>query len=60
MANQIAFRFVRATNLKSEKDRHMHGAAYTFVDKDRLRSEWTLSNERKATVHVSFELKRTM
>jgi hypothetical protein len=55
---QVAFKFVRATNLKSDKDKHMHEATYTFVDQDTLRSEWTLFNEGKAAVQVGFELKR--
>jgi hypothetical protein len=55
---KVEFQFVRATNLKSANDKHMHGARYTFVDADTLRSEWTLYNEGKAAAHVVFELKR--
>jgi hypothetical protein len=55
---KIAFKFVRATNLKSEKDKHMHEATYTFVDADTLRSEWTLYNEGKPAGQVVLELKR--
>jgi hypothetical protein len=55
---KIEFKFVRATNLKSETDKHMHDATYTFVDKDTLRSEWTLFDEGKAARHVVFEFKR--
>jgi hypothetical protein len=56
--NKVEFKFVRATNLKSEKDKHMHAATYTFVDQDTLRSEWTLYNDGKAAGQVAFELKR--
>jgi hypothetical protein len=56
--NRVEFKFVRATNLKSDKDKHMHEATYTFVDEDTLRSEWTLFNEGKAAVRVAFELNR--
>jgi hypothetical protein len=56
---KIEFKFVRATNLKSDKDKHMHNATYTFVDKDTLKSEWTLFDEGKASGHVVFELKRS-
>jgi hypothetical protein len=56
--SKVEFKFVRATNLKSEKDKHMHEATYTFVDGDTLRSEWTLYNEGKAAARVAFELKR--
>ena len=55
---KIEFKFVRATNLKSDKDRHMHEATYTFVDKDTLKSEWTLYNDGKDAGHVAIELKR--
>src|SRR5262249_20178600 len=56
--NKVEFKFVSATNLKSEKDKHMHDATYTFVDKDTLRSEWTHFNDGKAAGQVVFELKR--
>jgi hypothetical protein len=56
--NKVEFKFVRATNLKSDKARHMHEASYTFVDRDTLRSDWTLYNEGKPAAHVVLELKR--
>lgn len=55
---QVAFKFVRATNLKSEKDMHMRTVTYTFVDDDTLKAEWTLFNEGKAAGTAAFELKR--
>jgi len=54
---QVAFKFVRATNLKSAKDPHMHDV--TFVDKDTLRTAWTHYNDGKAGPQMVFELKRT-
>jgi hypothetical protein len=56
--NKVAFKFVRATNLKSEKDMHMHDVTFTFVDKDTLRSEWTHYKDGKAAGQVIFEMKR--
>jgi hypothetical protein len=56
--HKIEFKFVRATNLKSPTAKHMHDATYTFVDRDTLKSEWTLYNEGKAAGQVAFELKR--
>jgi hypothetical protein len=56
--NKVEFKFVRVTNLKSAQDKHMHDATYTFVDRDTLRSEWTLYNEGKAAGRFAFELKR--
>jgi len=55
---QVAFKFVRATNLKSEKDMHMHNVTYTFVDKDTLKSVWTHYQDGKAAGDVVIELKR--
>jgi hypothetical protein len=54
----VAFTFVRATNLKSDKDKHMHQAAYTFVGQDTLRSEWTLYNGGKPAGRVVLVLRR--
>jgi hypothetical protein len=54
----VAFKFVRATNMKSDKDMHMHEVTYTFVDADTLKAEWTHYNEGKAAGKVTFELKR--
>jgi hypothetical protein len=56
--NKIAFKFVRATNLKSDKNMHMHDVTFTFVDKDTLRTEWTHYNDGKDAGKVVFDLKR--
>ena len=56
--NKVEFKFVRATNLKSEKDMHMHDVTFTFVDKDTLRTEWTHFKDGKAAGQVVSELKR--
>jgi hypothetical protein len=56
--NKVAFEFVKATNLKSDKDMHMHSVTYTFVDKDTLKAEWTNYDEGKAAGTSIFELKR--
>jgi hypothetical protein len=55
---KIEFKFVKATNLKSENDMHMHDATFTFVDKDTLKCEWSHYKDGKATGTVVFELKR--
>jgi hypothetical protein len=57
-AKSIAFDFVKATNLKSDKDMYMHDVTFTFVDKDTLKTEWTNFNEGKAADKAVFELKR--
>jgi hypothetical protein len=56
--DKIAFQFASASNLKSEKDMHMHDVTYTFVDPDTLKTEWTHYNEGKPAGTVTFEFKR--
>ena len=56
--NKVAFDFVKATNMKSDKDMHMHSVTFTFVDKDTLKTEWTNYNEGKEAGKAVFELKR--
>ena len=56
--NQVAFEFVKATNLKSDKDMYMRSVTFTFVDKDTLRTEWTHYNDGKEAGKAVFELKR--
>jgi hypothetical protein len=56
--NKVAFAFVGATNMKSDKDMHMHNVTFTFVDKDTLKAEWTVYMDGKASGTTAFELKR--
>jgi hypothetical protein len=56
--NKIAFEFVKATNLRSDKDMYMRSATFTFVDKDTLKTEWTLYKDGKESAKAVFELKR--
>ncbi len=56
--SKVAFEFVKATNLKSDKDMHMHDVTYTFVDDDTFRTEWTHCHEGKCGGKVVFEFKR--
>jgi hypothetical protein len=56
--NKVAFEFVKATNMKSEKDMHMRTVTYTFVDKDTLKAEWTSWMDGKEVGKSVFELKR--
>jgi hypothetical protein len=55
---KVAFEFVKATNLKSDKDMHMHSVTFTFVDKDTLKTEWTHYMDGKESGKGVFELKR--
>lgn len=56
--NKVDFKFVRASNMKSDKDMHMHEVSYTFVDKDNLKAEWTHYNDGKPAGNAVFEAKR--
>src|SRR5262245_1904068 len=55
---KVAFEFVKATNMKSEKEMHMRTVTYTFVDKDTLRAEWTTYVDGKDGGKAVFEMKR--
>lgn len=56
--DKFAFRFISASNLKSDKDMHMHDVTYTLVDPDTLKAEWTHYSEGKPAGTAVFELKR--
>jgi hypothetical protein len=56
--NSVAFKFTRATNMKSDKDMHMHNVTYTFIDKDHLKSEWVNYNDGKPAGTMVMMLKR--
>jgi hypothetical protein len=56
--NRVAFEFVKATNMKSDKDMHMRSVTFTFLDKDTLRTEWTHFVDGKEAGRAIFELKR--
>jgi hypothetical protein len=55
---KVAFEFIGATNMKSDKDMHMHSVTFTFVDKDNLRAEWTHYMDGKEAGTVAFDMKR--
>jgi hypothetical protein len=56
--SKIVFKFAGATNLKSDKEMHMHDVTFSFIDKDTFRSEWTHYNDGKPGGKAVFELKR--
>jgi hypothetical protein len=57
-ANKIVFKFVGATNLKSNDDTHMHQAILTIESQDHFKAEWTLCKEGKPCHQVGFDLVR--
>ena len=56
--DKVAFEFVKASNLKSDKDMHMRSVTFTFVDKDTLKTEWPNYNDGKEAGKAVFELNR--
>jgi hypothetical protein len=57
-SNTIAFEFTSASNLKSDKDMHMHNVTYTFVDKDHVQAVWTNYMDGKKGGTATFEYAR--
>jgi hypothetical protein len=57
-ANRIVFKFIGATNLKSDDEQHMHQATLTIEDKDHFKSEWVSCKDGKPCHEVSFNLVR--
>jgi hypothetical protein len=56
--NQVAFHFTGGSNMKPEKDGHMHDVTFTFVDADTLRTEWSYYTGGKKMGTATFVLKR--
>ena len=56
--NVVVFKFAGCSNMKSDRDDHMHDVTYTLVDPNTLRSEWTYYHEGKASGKDTIELKR--
>jgi hypothetical protein len=57
-SDAFEFHFAGCSNMKSDKDMHMHDVAYTFIDKDTVRAVWTNYNGGKKGETATFELKR--
>jgi hypothetical protein len=56
--HRIVFKFVRAANLKSEEDPHMHQATFKLGAKDRFQAEWVSCKDGQPCRRVSFDLAR--
>ena len=56
--SKVAFKFVRATNLKSDKDPHMHDLTIEFIDADHIKSTWTFYQDGKEDSKADFDMKR--
>jgi hypothetical protein len=56
--NRLVFKFSGGTNLKPEKDAHMHEATLVIVDDNHIQPEWTKCEDGKPCDKVSFNLAR--
>jgi hypothetical protein len=55
---KVAFKFTSGTNMKSDKEMHMHNVTFTFVDKDTLKAEWASYADGKESATAVFDVKR--
>ena len=56
--NRIVFKFIGATNLKSNDEHHMHQATLTIAGNDRFKAEWVSCKDGKPCHQVSLDLVR--
>jgi hypothetical protein len=56
--NTIVFKFVSATNLKSDDDHHINGATFTLAGKDHFKAAWVSCKEGKTCHQVNLDLVR--
>jgi hypothetical protein len=56
--NKLIFRCIGGTNIKSERDEHMHQATLVWKDDNRLSSEWVEFKDGKPAMTVAFNLAR--
>jgi hypothetical protein len=57
-ANQIAFQFTSATNMKSLAEGHMHEMTMQLVDADHIKTAWTYLKDGKPGDPEKFDLTR--
>ena len=57
-ANEVRFKFVKATNLATPGEGHMHDATIVFVDDDAIKTDWVFWENGKAKETEKFELIR--
>lgn len=55
--NTLKFDFLDVTNLRNPEDGHMRRVAFTFIDKDHFRQEWTYREKGKESAE-SFDFVR--
>jgi hypothetical protein len=55
---KIVFKFIGGSNMKSEKDQHMHQATLTIKSRDRFDAEWIACKDGATCHEVRFALAR--
>ena len=55
---RIVFKFVGATNLKSEADMHIHQAVFTLDDADHFHAQWSANQDGQPCHQVALDLVR--
>jgi hypothetical protein len=56
--NKIVFKFVSATNLKSNDDHHINQATFTLDGTDHFKAEWVSCKDAKTCHQVNLDLVR--
>jgi hypothetical protein len=56
--DRVDFQFAGVSNANPDKGMHMHNVSYTFTDNNTLHTEWTLYQDGKKAMVVTFNLKR--
>ena len=57
-SNALVFQFAGATNMKSDRDMHMHSARIRIVNSDLIEAEWDAWKDGKKSSTEKFILKR--
>lgn len=57
-ANKLVFKFAGGSNIKAEKDNHMHQGTINIVDANTVKSEWVRCEDGKACETAGFHMVR--
>jgi hypothetical protein len=57
-ANKLAFKFAGGTNVKPEKDTHMHDMTLEILDDDHIQATWTLYKAGKPAQKTTLDMTR--
>jgi hypothetical protein len=57
-ADKLEFQFDGGTNIKSDKDQHMHDMTLQFLSEDHIKSAWNMYKDGKKMDTATLDLKR--